>query len=134
LNKYELKGMLAIHNRLNWVVNGGIRNAIKGKSNSLIAKKIENAWMVGHQEELLKINELRNKISDEQKNAEKLRKKFKKSMPLCHECNVPAIWYFGTKNGEPLRLCTECGRVYNELTKEFVGMRLEIDVDGESVG
>lgn len=134
LNKYELKGMLAIHNRLNWVVNGGIKNAIRGKSNSSIAKKIESAWMVGHQEELTKINEYKNKISKEQKNAKKSRKKFEKSMPQCNECNVPAKWYFGTKNGEPLRLCIKCGRVYNELTKEFVGMRLEVDVDGESVG
>lgn len=128
LNKYELKGLLAVHNRLNWVVNGGIKKAIRGESNSAIAKEIIDAWNAGHKEELNLMREYSESKRNEMDKAEKHRKEFEKSMPLC-VCGQPATWYFGTKSGEPLRLCINCQRVYYEESGVFVGMRLEVKTD-----
>lgn len=119
LDKYEARKIMAVYNQINWALSGGIQDAVRGESNSKKAKEIKKAYDYGLTNENDRIQKVNKERKKENKLAERLRKEFVESMPVCG-CGEVARMYNGYFEGKPTRLCTHCGKVYDENSGNFL--------------
>lgn len=130
LNKYEIKGMIAVYNILKWVTDGGIKKALKNESMSKISKEIKEAYKAGYDKDKAFRDELKKLETKEQKMLDRLKKENLAKMPKC-ECGVIARGWFGNIDDKPVRVCLNCGRVYDEDSGKFIGFANDLDPDIE---